>query len=104
MGNGTEASGDGFRYCGKGLIQLTGKDNQSKFAASIGKPVEEMETYLLTKEGALRSACWFWVTNKLNDLADKKDIVAMTKRINGGTIGLEDRKAKFAKACQLLGA
>lgn len=104
MGNGDEASGDGFRFSGKGIIQLTGKDNQSKFAAAMKMSIDDMPTYLLTCEGAIHSACWFWTTNKLNALADKKDLVTLTKRINGGTIGLEDRKKHYAHALEVLGA
>ena len=104
MGNGDEASGDGFRYCGRGLIQLTGKDNYSWFAASLGITVEEAAEYLQTFEGAAQSACWFWETNKLNDFADKGDILTLTKRINGGTIGLEDRKKHYEHALHVLGA
>ncbi len=59
MGNGDEASGDGFRYCGRGLIQLTGKNNYMAFAESIETPVEEVPAYLETFEGAVQSACWF---------------------------------------------
>ncbi len=83
MGNGDEASGDGFRYCGRGLIQLTGKENYSWFAASIEIPVEQASEYLQTFEGAAQSACWFWETNNLNQWADKGDILTLTKRING---------------------
>ena len=104
MGNGDEASGDGFRYCGRGLIQLTGKQNYSWFAASLGISVEEASEYLQTFEGAAQSACWFWETNNLNALADAGDILTMTKRINGGTIGLEDRKAHYQHAMHVLGA
>lgn len=95
MGNGPEASGDGFKFRGRGAIQLTGKENYSKFAASVGKTLDEAVAYCETLEGAIESACWFWNTNKLNDIADKNDIVTLTKRINGGTIGLEDRKHHF---------
>jgi putative chitinase len=104
MGNGDEASGDGFRYCGRGLIQLTGKDNYSWFAASISISVEEASEYLQTFEGAAQSACWFWETNNLNQWADKGDILTLTKRINGGTIGLEDRKKHYEHALHVLGA
>jgi putative chitinase len=104
MGNGDEASGDGFRYCGRGLIQLTGKDNYSWFAASLEMPVEEVPEYLATFEGAVQSACWFWETNNLNQWADKDDILTLTKRINGGTIGLEDRKKHYEHAKHVLGA
>lgn len=91
MGNGPEESGDGWRYCGRGLIQLTGKDNYTWFAASLEITPEEAAEYLMTFEGAAQSACWFWETNKLNQWADKGDLITLTKRINGGTIGLEDR-------------
>ena len=104
MGNGSEESGDGFRYCGRGLIQLTGKQNYSWFAASLGIDVEEASEYLQTFEGAAQSACWFWETNNLNAFADAGDIVGMTKRINGGIIGLEDRKKHYQHALHVLGA
>ena len=104
MGNGDEASGDGWRYCGRGLIQLTGKDNYTAFADSIGITPEEVSDYVQTFEGAAQSACWFWETNKLNEWADKGDIEKMTKIINGGTIGLEDRKKHYAHALHVLGA
>jgi putative chitinase len=103
MGNGDESSGDGFRYCGRGLIQLTGKENYSWFAASLEIPVEEASEYLETFEGAVQSACWFWEENKLNQWADKKDILTLTKRINGGTIGLDDRIKHFNHALHVLG-
>jgi putative chitinase len=103
MGNGDEASGDGFRYCGRGLIQLTGKDNYSWFAASIGISPDEASEYLQTFEGAAQSACWFWESNNLNAFADVGDILTMTKRINGGTIGLEDRKKHYEHALHVLG-
>ena len=103
MGNGPEESGDGYRYCGRGLIQLTGKDNYSWFAASLGISVEEASEYLETFEGAAQSACWFWETNNLNQWADKGDIVTLTKRINGGTIGLEDRIKHYKHALHVLG-
>jgi putative chitinase len=104
MGNGDEASGDGYRYCGRGLIQLTGKENYSWFAASLEIPVEEASQYLETFEGACQSACWFWETNKLNQWADKGDILTLTKRINGGTIGLEDRIKHYEHALHIFGA
>jgi putative chitinase len=104
MGNGPEESGDGFRYCGRGLIQLTGKENYTWFAASLEIPVEEASEYLQTFEGAVQSACWFWETNNLNQWADKGDILTLTKRINGGTIGLEDRIKHYNHALHVLGA
>jgi putative chitinase len=104
MGNGPESSGDGFRYCGRGLIQLTGKDNYSWFAASLEIPVEEAAEYLQTFEGAVQSACWFWETNNLNNQADAGDIKLMTKKINGGYIGLEDRIKHYNHALHVFGA
>jgi putative chitinase len=103
MGNGDEASGDGWAYAGKGLIQLTGKDNYSWFAASIETPLEQIPEYLQTFEGSVQSACWFWEVNNLNQWADAGDILTLTKRINGGVIGLEDRKKHYAHALHVLG-
>jgi putative chitinase len=103
MGNGPESSGDGWRFCGRGLIQLTGRDNYSWFAASLGIPVEEASEYLQTFEGAAQSACWFWETNGLNRWADAGDILTLTKRINGGTIGLDDRIKHYNHALHVLG-
>ena len=103
MGNGPEESGDGARYLGRGLIQLTGKNNYEAFAESIETPVEEIPAYLETFEGAVQSACWFWETNNLNRFADVGDILTMTKRINGGTIGLEDRMKHYAHALEVFG-
>lgn len=102
MGNGDEASGDGWRYRGRGLIQLTGKDNYFWFASSLEITPEEAAEYTQTFEGAAQSACWFWETNKLNKLADDADIMTMTKRINGGTIGLKDREHHYAVALNII--
>jgi putative chitinase len=103
MGNGPEESGDGFRYCGRGLIQLTGKNNYEAFAMSIETPVEEIPDYLATFEGAAQSACWFWETNNLNKWADTGDIKELTRRINGGFIGLEDRIKHYNHALHIMG-
>ncbi len=104
MGNGPEETGDGFRYCGRGLIQLTGRNNYEAFADSIESTPEEVSEYLGTFEGAVQSACWFWETNNLNQYADSDDIKTMTKRINGGFIGLEDREKHYAHAKHVFGA
>jgi putative chitinase len=109
MGNGDESSGDGYRFRGRGLIQLTGRSNYQNFADSIevdGRPlkIDEVPAYLETFEGAAQSACWFWETNNLNKWADEGDILTLTKRINGGTIGLEDRKKHYEHALHVLGA
>ena len=104
MGNGPEDSGDGFKYCGRGLIQLTGKDNYTRFAESIETPVEEIPEFLGTFEGAVQSACWFWETNNLNQFADSGDMLTLTKRINGGTLGLDDRIKHYNHAMHILGS
>ena len=104
MGNGPEASGEGFKFRGRGAIQLTGKENYTKFANSVGMSLDEAVAYTETLAGAIESACWFWNTNKLNALADATDIVTLTKRINGGTIGLEDRKHHFENNLIVLSA
>ena len=103
MGNGDEASGDGFRYCGRGLIQLTGKDNYTFFAGSLDISVEEASEYLATFEGSAQSACWFWEQNKLNRFADANDTKGLTRAINGGYIGLEDRIKHTEHALHILG-
>jgi putative chitinase len=103
MGNGPEESGDGYRYCGRGLIQLTGKDNYTRYAQSTEQTVEEASEHLTTFEGCVQSAAWFWEANNLNQYADSGDILTMTKRINGGTIGLEDRIKHYNHACHVLG-
>jgi len=103
MGNGPEESGDGWRYCGRGLIQLTGKDNYTRYAQSLEISVEEAGEHLTTFEGCVQSAAWFWEANNLNRWADNGDILTLTKRINGGTIGLEDRIKHYNHALHVLG-
>ena len=103
MGNGDEASGDGWKFCGRGLIQLTGRDNYENFAESIETDIDDIPHYLATFEGAAQSACWFWETNNLNKCADAGDITALTKKINGGTLGLNDRMKHYAHALHVLG-
>lgn len=104
MGNGDEESGEGWAYRGRGLIQLTGKDNYSRFAAYAEMAVEQAPEYIETPRGAVHSACWFWYSNDLNTYADAGDFVGMTKRINGGTIGLEDRIKHYEEALHIFGA
>lgn len=99
---GNTQSGDGWRFRGGGIKQLTGRNNYTVFAKGIGKTPEEAADYVRTKQGALESACWFWSSNKLNTFADARDIVGMSKRINGGTIGLEDRTARWNAALAIL--
>lgn len=100
---GNTQPGDGWRFRGRGLKQLTGRNNYTAFAKSVNMTAEEASDYLGTKKGAVESACWFWNTAKLNDIADKGDIVAMTKKINGGTIGLEDRQKRWNEGLAVLG-
>ena len=104
MGNGDEASGDGWKYCGRGLIQLTGKSNYQAFADSIQTDISEIPAFLQTFEGAIQSACWFWENNNLNKWADAGNIEKMTQIINGGQLGIDDRKARYNHALLVLGA
>lgn len=104
MGNGDEASGDGWKYRGRGILQLTGKDNYracSKFLFSDDTLLDNPDI-LLDAYYATHSACWFWNANKLNQYADNGDFVTMTKRINGGTIGLDDRIKHYKHALDVL--
>jgi len=103
MGNGDEESGDGFRYRGRGLIQLTGKNNYDHCGKALDKDLHEEPDYLTTPEGAARSAAWFWHSNNLNHFADANDIVGATKKINGGTIGLEERTELYEEALKTFG-
>lgn len=102
MGNGDEKSGDGYLYRGRGLIQLTGKSNYQHYADDVGLTLEEAVEDLEFPDGALESACWYWHTRGLNRWADKNDITTLTKRINGGDIGLADRKLRFDTALSIL--
>lgn len=101
MGNGNEASGDGWKYRGRGALQLTGKDNYQAFANYIGRPEVVNDPDLVAGELCFESALWFFDRNKLWSICDQGvgdgAILALTKRINGGTHGLEDRKAKTKK-------
>ena len=103
MDNGDTASGDGWRYRGGGILQLTGKYNYTAFGKSVGMSAEAATDYVRTKQGAIESACWFWKENNINKYCDNDDIVRMTKRINGGTIGLADRKKHYIHALEVLG-
>jgi len=103
MGNGNAASGDGYRFRGRGVVQLTGRDNYTAFGKTIGLTAEEVIDYVTTKKGALESACWYWNSRNINAACDANDIVKMTKLVNGGTIGLEDRKKHYEQALAVLG-
>ena len=102
MGNGDTASGDGYKFRGRGAIQLTGRENYTNFGKTIGKTAEQVIDYVTTKKGALESACWYWNSRKINAACDANDIVKMTKLINGGTIGLDDRKKHYEQALAVL--
>ena len=97
MGNGDEASGDGSKYKGRGAIQLTGKDNYELLSKATGVDFLTHPEFLEEPKYAILSAAWFWSRNGFNELADKNDIETITKKINGGLLGLDDRKAKFEK-------
>jgi len=107
MGNGDESSGDGYKYRGRGAIQLTGKDNYAAFAKSIGRPDVLTNPDIVSSELAFESAMFFFDKNKLWDICDRgindDAIVALTKRINGGIIGLEDRKKHTYEYAKILG-
>ena len=104
LGNGGPDSGDGWKYHGRGLIQLTGHDNYAAFGATVDMSAEDVVAYAQTFDGAVQTACWFWATHNLNQYADSGDIETMTRRINGGLNGIDDRIAKCNLARQVLGA
>jgi putative chitinase len=105
MGNGDEASGDGYKFRGRGYIQLTGKSNYTAFGKAINEDIAANPDLVATKYPLL-SAAWFWSSNNLNTLADKgaddASVTAITKRVNGGTIGLPDRIKHFKEYYTLL--
>lgn len=104
MGNGDTESGEGWKYRGRGIIQITGKNNYRMISLKMfdDETLLDNPDLLLDIEYAIHSACWFWTDNKLNDLADAGDMIKMTKRINGGTIGLEDRIKHYEHAIEIL--
>jgi len=103
MGNGDEESGDGWKFHGRGLFQLTGKENYERFGKAINADLINTPEMILQPRYAALSAGWFWNKANLNDLADLGDYETMTKRINGGTLGLDDRISKIHKALEILG-
>jgi putative chitinase len=103
LGNGNEASGDGWNYRGKGAIQLTGKENHLKCGDALGVDFVANPDLLATPEYAFKSAAWFWSENGLNALADTEDLRAMTRKINGGLNGLESRLEYYTTARKVLG-
>lgn len=103
MGNGPAESGEGWKYRGRGLKQLTGKDNYTRCGAALGLDIVANPDLLLEPEGAALSAAWFWSVNKCGPLADADDFVGLTKKINGGTIGLPDREKRYKAVLASIG-
>jgi putative chitinase len=103
MGNRDEASGDGYRFRGRGCIQLTGSANYHHAGQALGVDLIMEPDLVATPQYAALTAGWFWNTQKLNALAEAGDWTGLTKRINGGTIGLEDRKKHINHALAVLG-
>lgn len=103
MGNGPEGSGDGYRYRGRGIIQLTGRDNYRRCGQALGTDFETMPEAVQREKWAAQSAGWFWATNGCNALADAGDYEAITRRINGGLNGYADRQAWLSKVRGILG-
>ena len=104
MGNGSESSGDGYNFRGQGLIQLTGKSNYSSCSSGIGVNLVSNPSLLSTPQYAALSAAWFWNSKSLNDYADASDFTSITKRINGGLNGADERNAFYQKALIIFGA
>ena len=95
LGNGDEASGDGWAMRGVGPFQLTGRANHQAFADAMGITLAEEQAYIRTLEGGVMSAAWFWEHNDVNRLADTPGVEDETKRINGGLVGVDDRRKRF---------
>ena len=102
LGNTPEADGDGQKYKGRGLIQVTGRANYEAYKQYCGFDVVERPELLAKPVGAIRSSMWFWWKKGLNTLADMDDFMAITERINGGTNGIEDRRKYLARAKKVL--
>ena len=95
MGNGTVESGEGWKFRGRGLKQLTGKENYTRCGNALKLDLVATPDQLLTPSPAARSAAWFWATNGCNAFADRGDVEGLTKKINGGLIGIDDRKKRY---------
>lgn len=102
MGNGDEQSGDGWRFRGRGLIQVTGKNNYQSLADFLEMDIMNCVHYLELQEGAVHSAVWYWNVNGLNRLSDARDMVRVTRVINGGTNGLAHRQEEFDRIWHIL--
>jgi len=99
---GNTQPGDGWRFRGRGIKQLTGRNNYAAFGKTIGMTAEQAAEYVATPKGAIESACWFWGSKNLNIFADRKDIVGLSRAINGGDIGLADRTARWNRAAIIM--
>ena len=106
MGNGPEASGDGWKFRGRGILQITGRANYTQCSRDLfgDDTLAEDPDLVRTPEYAIITACWFWYKNQLNAICDQGDIVLLSKKINGGTIGLEDRIAHWNAALDVFEA
>jgi putative chitinase len=108
MGNGPAGSGDGWRYRGRGVIQITGRTNYLNTAAALGVPFAQLPAWLETRHGAAEAAAWWWAARGCNTLADagldEAAIEAVRRRVNGGVNGLDDVTARTLHAARLLGA
>ena len=104
MGNGGERTGDGWKFRGRGFIQLTGKDNYEEFGEAIGKDLVNDPDWVKTPEGAAISAAWFWARHGLNELADADNLRGITKKINGGLNGHDERVAFYNRIMDVLEA
>ena len=104
MGNGSEASGDGWKYRGKSILQCTGKNNHTAFALTKKMTVEDVCKYLLTIDGSVEFAMYFWETNNLTNLVELKNVPVATKIINGGAIGLAHRTSEYVRILAILTA
>ena len=102
MGNGPESSGDGWKYRGRGVIMITGKDNYTTLSKDTGIDFVKKPQLLEQMDYAIMSGGWYWNKNNLNTIADKDDILTITKRINGGTIGIESRKEILQKIKKIM--
>lgn len=97
MGNGDEASGDGWKYRGRGIVQLTGHDNYKACSLAVFQDERLLESpdWLESKEGCVVGACWFWISRFINKAADAEDTDAVTRLVNGGLNGIDDRRARY---------
>lgn len=102
IGNGDEASQDGWKYRGRGLIQITGKNNYNGLSLFLEKSIEDTVLYMETKEGALIGSIYFWLQNQINSFADVKDTRGATKRINGGIQGLSERINEYNRISTII--